>query len=250
MSCHRVESEGTGAGTPDRGATPATPFRLAPLVDQISLQERTYRALRAALLEGRFGAGERIVEARVAAMLGVSRVPVREAMRRLQQDGLLEVRPRGGIYAGSIGPDEADDIYRIRGALEGVAAALAAERMSDEELRQLRTILDRAGEAVARPAGETDVVRLASEFHRAIHTGARSPRLLDALESIYAQVARFRTITLHIPGRPEEAVEGHRGLYEAVAGRDAARAETLMRAHVESARLSLRTGTPRGGTTP
>src|SRR5918911_339187 len=90
---------------------------LTPLTDLHSLQERTYQALRRALLEGEYLPGERIFEANVAALLGVSRNPVREAVRRLQQDGLIEVRPRSGVYVASIPADEVEDVYRIRGAL-------------------------------------------------------------------------------------------------------------------------------------
>src|SRR6266568_1907115 len=114
--------------------------RLSPLTDQQSLQERTYVALRAALLDGEYLPGERIYEAAIAQALGVSRNPVREAVRRLQQDGLLDVRPHYGIYVATIPPEEIEDIYRIRGALEATAAALAAERMSDEDIEDLGRI--------------------------------------------------------------------------------------------------------------
>jgi DNA-binding GntR family transcriptional regulator len=114
---------------------------LFPLTDQLSLQERTYQALRAALLDGRYMPGERIYEATIARALGVSRNPVREAVRRLQQDGLLEVRPHNGTYVASIPVEEIDDVYLIRGALEGVAASLATERMSDQEIAALGQIV-------------------------------------------------------------------------------------------------------------
>src|SRR5687768_15046082 len=93
--------------------------RLPLLTDQQSLQERTYHALRAALLEGVYMPGERIYEGIVAKEIGVSRNPVREAIRRLQQDGLVQVRPHYGIYVAEIPSDEIEDVYRIRGALEG-----------------------------------------------------------------------------------------------------------------------------------
>src|SRR5829696_2391033 len=98
---------------------------LTPIDDQRSLQERTYRALRQAILDGRYVPGERIYEGAVAQALGVSRNPVREAVRRLQQDGLLDVRSHLGIYVTRIPAEEIDDIYRIRAALEGTAAGFA-----------------------------------------------------------------------------------------------------------------------------
>jgi DNA-binding GntR family transcriptional regulator len=224
--------------------------RLAPLSDHLSLQERTYRSLRKALLEGKFSEGERIFENEVASMLGVSRVPVREAVRRLQQDGLLEVRPRSGIYVTSISPAEVDDIYRIRAALEGAAAGLAAERITDSELRELGALLVRQDEEArseqksrrSRTTGaQSRVVAQADEFHRRVYAYARSPRLYELLELIYAQVMQFRNITLRMPGRAEAASHGHHALYEALTRRDSAEAERLMREHVNSARLSLLT---------
>lgn len=221
--------------------------RLAPLTDHVSLQERTYQALRTALLEGVFTVGERLFETEMASMLGVSRVPVREAVRRLQQDGLLQVRPRGGIYVASISPAEATDIYRIRAALEGTAAALAAERITEAELVELGRLLKRQEEesrpeSKGRPRrarSDPRVVVRADQFHRAIHMYARSRRLYELLELIYAQVMQFRKITLSVPGRAEIASHGHRDLYEALRRHDAAEAERLMREHVDSARQVL-----------
>src|SRR4051812_5841977 len=165
--------------------------QLTPIGEQRSLQERTYQSMRLAILEGRYVPGERIYEAEVAKALGVSRNPVREAVRRLQQDGLLDVRPHYGIYVATIPSDEIEDIYRIRAALEATAAALAAERMTHAEIGELAAIVGEqqaaARGAAALPREPVSVVQ-ADRFHRAIHVGARSPRLLALLEQIYAQV--------------------------------------------------------------
>jgi DNA-binding GntR family transcriptional regulator len=217
--------------------------RLAPLTDHLSLQERTYQALRNALLNAEFAVGERIFETEVAQMLGVSRVPVREAVRRLQQDGLLEVRPRSGIYVASISQEEADDIYRIRAALEGTAAALAAERVTEEELDELAALLERqekeARQAARTTRSQSRVVARADQFHRAVHVYARSPRLFELLELIYGQVMHFRNITLSMPGRAEAATHGHHELYDALRRHDSKEAERIMREHIDSARRLL-----------
>lgn len=216
--------------------------RLAPLTDQLSLQERTYQSLRSALLDGDYLPGERIYEAGIAQALGVSRNPVREAVRRLQQDGLLEVRPHYGIYVATIPPDEIEDVYRIRAALEATAAALAAERMTDEEVTELGSIVREQQEAAARadalPREPVSVVQ-ADRFHHAIHVGARSPRLLVLLEQIYAQVTHFRNLTLRVPGRAAVSAEGHAGIFEAIRRRDRDAADRTMRAHIDDARQAL-----------
>lgn len=213
--------------------------RFAGLGDHISLQERTYRALRHALVTGEFQLGERLYEMELAASLGVSRNPVREAIRRLQQDGLIEVRPRSGIYVASISPDDADDIYRIRGALEGIAAYLAAERATEAEIEEMEQLLIHPHRAVRRKGGDDAAVIDADSFHRAIHQFAHSTPLSEMLAVIYGRVFRYRSVTLQYPGRPRVVKKAHRELFGAIARRDGKKAEKLMRDHVEGARRTL-----------
>jgi DNA-binding GntR family transcriptional regulator len=217
--------------------------QLTPIDDQRSLQERTYRALRQAILDGRYVPGERIYEGAVAQALGVSRNPVREAVRRLQQDGLLDVRSHLGIYVTRIPAEEIDDIYRIRAALEGTAAGFAAARMTNGDISDLEAILADQKQAVAAaeplPRAPVSVVQ-ADHFHHAIHLGADSPRLLAMLEQLYAQVTHFRNLTLRMPGRAATSAEGHAAIFEAIKERRADRAEELMRDHINDARVALR----------
>lgn len=216
--------------------------RLAPLADQLSLQERTYQALRSALLDGEYLAGERIYEAEVAKALGVSRNPVREAVRRLKQDGLVDVRPHYGIYVATVPTEGIEDIYRIRAALEATAAAMAAERATDEEIRELGSIVEEqqkaARTAASLPRGPVSAVQ-ADRFHHAIHVAARSPRLLVFLEQIYARVTHFRNLTLKMPGRASISAAGHASVYEAVRSRDPEEADRQMRLHIDDARQAI-----------
>ena len=198
--------------------------------------------MRLAILEGRYVPGERIYEAEVAQALGVSRNPVREAVRRLQQDGLLDVRAHYGIYVTRIPVEEIDDIYRIRAALEGTAAGFATARMTDEDIAELATIVGEQQNAVAAaealPRAPVSVVQ-ADHFHHAIHVGARSPRLLAMLEQLYAQVTHFRNLTLRLPGRAAVSAAGHAEILRAMQARDADGAEALMRGHIDDARHAL-----------
>jgi DNA-binding GntR family transcriptional regulator len=215
---------------------------LSPLSDQLSLQERTYQAVRGALLKGDYMPGDRIYEGAIAQALGVSRNPVREALRRLQQDGLLEVRPHYGVYVATIPVEEIEDIYRIRGALEATAAALAAERMSDADVAELGEIVaeQQAAASSAEPLPREPVsVVQADRFHHAIHIGARSPRLLALLEQIYAQVTHFRNLTLRVPGRAAVSAAGHSAIFDAIRVHDADSAHQQMQLHIEDARQAL-----------
>jgi DNA-binding GntR family transcriptional regulator len=198
------------------------------------LQERAYRTLRAAIVEGKLAVGERIYESKLAEQLGISRNPVRESIRRLQQDGLLDVKPRGGIFVASISVEEADDLYRVRGALEAVAARLAAERITPDEL-------DHLGRLVHEPH-DHDVESSVSEadrFHRAVHEYAHSPQLLEPLKLLYERVLHYRSVTLALPGRTNVAEAEHLEIYQAITRHDGARAEKVMREHIEGARISL-----------
>lgn len=211
---------------------------IKPLSAHHSLQERTYQTLRDAIVQGRLTSGERLYETALAEMLGVSRNPVREAILRLRHDGLVEVRPRTGIFVASFSAAEVQDLYRIRAALEGTAAALAAQRMSDEDLDRLETVLERMEKATAQHLrGAT--VHEADAFHQMVHVGARSQRLASLLEQLYGQIAHYRTVTLGIPGRAANASQGHHDLLDALRRRDADEADRVMRHHVLGAATAL-----------
>jgi DNA-binding GntR family transcriptional regulator len=214
---------------------------LNPLTDQLSLQERTYQALRSALLDGHYVPGERIYEAAIAKALRVSRNPVREAVRRLQQEGLVEVRPHNGTFVASIPPEEIHDVSAIRGALEAIAAAFAAERMTDAEIAELGEIVaeQQRAAAAAGPSDQPVSAWQADRFHHMIHVGARSPRLLALLEQLYAQVTHFRNVTLRVPGRAAASAQGHEAIFGAIRARDHVAADGLMRGHIDEARAVL-----------
>ncbi len=218
---------------PDRRARSA----IHSLSNHQSLQERTYEALRAAILSGELIPGARLYEPVLAERLGVSRSPLREAVRRLQQDGLVEGRPRAGIYVAKVSPEEVEDVYRLRAALEGTAAALAAERMTERELSELQRILDRLEAPDSLP--DEVVVRDSDRFHEVIHRGAHSQRLSSLLAQLYGQIAHFRNLTLRVPGRAQQASHGHAALLRALIERDPVAAERLMRDHVDEARRTL-----------
>lgn len=202
------------------------------------LHDRAYEMLRAAILSGEFNPGERLVESDLAGRLGISRSPVREAIRRLQQDGLVEVRARSGIFVATIPLGEVDAFYRMRAALEGAAASLAAERASTEDLAHLAVLLERAERAVDAEDYPL-VVLIADEFHRAIHAAARSERLFALLSQIYGQVMHYRNRTLRMPGRAPDALRGHAVILEPLKAGNAKAAQKAMYDHVDGARIAL-----------
>src|SRR4051812_10300996 len=148
-------------------STTVEPFAEA---DTLSLGERAYRRLRDSIVQGTLQAGSRISERSLASALGISAQPVREALRRLEQDGLVVTLPRRGTVVAEFGLERLAELGRIRAALEGVAAALAAERMSGEDLASLTRIV--RGMRGATAAADTAALADLNERFHAILQGA------------------------------------------------------------------------------
>lgn len=203
------------------------------------LQEQTYQALRTEILKGQLRAGQRLTELELAERFGTSRNPVREAMRRLQQDGLVEFPGRGGgAYVSSPSEEEFDDLSQLRAAIEGVAAAFAANRMSAAEIEDLER-RHRQFRSLVRAGRISDAVEADYDFHRGIYAGAHSAKIVLVLDGLHAQITRFRKLTLSVPRRGEAASHGHARILAAVKARDAALAEKLMREHIDEARRAF-----------
>lgn len=151
----------------------------------------------------------------------------------------MEIRPRTGVFVASA-PDagEIDALYRVRGALEGVAASLATERASPEDLTKLESLAKRGEDAVKADDVQA-VIKIAAEFHQAIHAAAKSQRLLTLLQQIYGQVLHLRSYSLRIPGRAYDAMRSHAGLLEQLKKGEPEAAEEAMRVHVDMARVAL-----------
>lgn len=203
-----------------------------------SLQELAYEALRGAIVSQELKPGERLVESELAERLAISRSPIREALRRLQQDGLVKVRPREGVYVSSVTADEVDDVFRVRAALEATAATLAAERATDEQLAEMQTMVQNMEAAVERGAMD-EAISYSDAFHRAITLAASSPRLAHMFDQIYTQVFHFRSMTLRMRGRGVSAAHDHIQLMEVLLKRDSQQAGPIMERHINDARLTL-----------
>ncbi|NLG68228.1 MAG: GntR family transcriptional regulator [Firmicutes bacterium] len=216
------------------------PGSLSPLkLDNYKpLRELVFEALREAIITGALKPGERLMEVQLADELGVSRTPVREAIRKLEHEGFVVMIPRKGAYVADISLKDVVEIFDVRTALEALAAQLAAERASDEDLERTERILVEYGECV----DSGDIARLIegdTRFHEAIYQMAGNSRLKQMLSLLGEQVMRYRTMTLSHKPRMRKALEEHRRIVEAIAARDAQRAARLAREHIESAEHAL-----------
>jgi DNA-binding GntR family transcriptional regulator len=208
--------------------------RITPLAeeDTLSLGERAYRRLRDSIVQGMLPAGRKISERSLANELGISAQPVREALRRLEQDGMVVTLPRRGAVVAEVGPAQLGELGRIRAALEGVACALAAERMEAGDLAAIAAILPRM--KAGTEAADTEALDEANEaFHAIIHRATGNLFLMRSLAALraYDHLGRHRAVG-STPRDMPKALTEHRGIVAALRRRDPALAEARMRHHV------------------
>jgi DNA-binding GntR family transcriptional regulator len=210
-----------------------------PSKDGVSLAESIYLALRQEIIEGSIAPGDRLRELDIAQRFGISRTPVREALKRLEADGHLEDLPGRGLTVSNPSLSEIMDAYLIREALEGLATRLAAERMLDTDLMHLELIFRQLEVAFAtvRQGGAVDeFIDLSYAFDDLIFAAARSPRLLKMIESARASHAQAMRANLRDPKRMDASVEERLEILEAIRRRDGQGAQTAMQGHLQRAR--------------
>ena len=215
-------------------------WRLQPIkLDNYKpLRELVFENIREAIINGHLKPGERLMEIQLAEELGVSRTPVREAIRKLELEGFVVMIPRKGAYVTDITIKDIVDVFELRWALEALAAELAAERATEEEIEQMeRHLLE-----LAKVIEEQDVkkiVEIDTRFHETIYTASRNKRLGQILSLLGELIQRYRTLTLSKSERIKVTMEEHRAIVEALAARDPQRAGRLAQEHIESAENSL-----------
>lgn len=207
------------------------------MADEIELPQGqgAYRRLLEEIRTGALSPGARLRETELAERLGVSRTPVREAIRQLEADGLVVHLARQGATIRSLDHAEVVELYEMRAVLEGTAARLAARAASEIELAELAALNAELTEAPAGPEAR----ELNRVFHRALIDAARNRFLLKSVSALQKAMLILGPTTLADPGRAAAAVTEHAAVLEALRARDGAAAEAAMRAHVEAA-LSAR----------
>jgi DNA-binding GntR family transcriptional regulator len=202
------------------------------------LRELVFESLREAIISGQMKPGERMMEIQLAEEMGVSRTPVREAIRKLELEGLVVMIPRKGAYVAGLSLKDVADVFEIRRALEGLASELAADRITETELENLERYLVKIAEEIE--AGDLNkVVDTDTDFHTLLYQASRNQRLSQIISNLREQIQRFRATSLAIPGRMREALEEHRQIVEAISSRDGETARRLAQEHIENAENSL-----------
>jgi DNA-binding GntR family transcriptional regulator len=205
--------------------------------EAVSFADRAYYAIRELIVTLELPPGAVVREPELTEQLGIGRTPVREALRRLAQERLVEVFPRRGMFVTKVDVRDLVRLCEVRVALEPEAARLAAERATQADLAELRGVLGELDGRRKRDARA--LIDLDERIHRAIYHASHNPYLAETLEQYYAHALRIWMVAL---ARTDigAAVGGHHAVLEAVVRGDGARAARLMREHVESFEEAVR----------
>lgn len=193
-----------------------------------TLREKILEMIRDAILKGTLKPGERVSEPELAERFGISRTPIREAFRQLESEGYLEVIPRKGAVVASLSERDIEEFYAIKIILEGFAAKMAAENLTEKDIERLEAINDR----LQKIADEGDVksfFRVHNEFHDVFIKAAGNDKLYEMINQLVMKFKRLRLASLSQPGRMEISVEEHRNMIEAFKNHDGDRADNLVR---------------------
>lgn len=214
--------------------------RLAPIkLDSYQpLREVVCESLREAIRRGILKPGERIMEIQLAEELGVSRTPVREAIRKLELEGYVVMMPRRGTYVANMSIRDINEIFEIRTALESLSNGLAAEHITDEELEHLQRLLVIIGGYI-KEGNMEKIVETDIEFHDLMYHAARNQRLVGIISNLRDQLTRFRTLSMSHPGRLEATLEEHKAIVEAIANGDRRSASKAAERHMENSEKTL-----------
>lgn len=198
------------------------------------LREVVFKSVRGAILSGVLKPGERLMEVQLAEKLGVSRTPIREAIRKLELEGLVIMMPRKGAYVADLSIKDITDVLEVRAALEGLASGLAALRITDEEIEELKLTALHFHQAIE--ADDFDrIVEMDIEFHDRIFKATRNEKLLQITNSLREQVQRFRIMYINESNKSKDLSKEHFEIVEAISKRNMEIAEKIAKRHIENA---------------
>ena len=203
----------------------------------ISLADQVFEHLETDILSGKYQRGEILTESKLSLELGVSRTPIREALRRLEQEHLIVEAPQGNVVVG-ISEKDLGDIFMIRIKLEGQAAAMSAENRTDEQLSILREAVEFQEFYLERYDADR-IKSMDSRFHQTIYKMCGSAVFYDVLLPLHKKILKYRRASVSNTSRAEASVAEHRAIYEAIAAKDSALAEKLIIEHLNNAYMHM-----------
>ncbi len=199
--------------------------------EYLPLRDVVFNTLREAILKGELAPGERLMEIALAEKLGVSRTPVREAIRKLELEGLAIMLPRRGAIVAQITISDLEDVLEVRRVLEGLTVDLACKKMTQDELNELKNSLEEFRKVVSG----NDLTVIAQKdvaFHDIIYNASRNRRLIQILNNLREQMYRYRLEYIKDADKRKLLVEEHRIIVEAIERKDSAAAKKAMKHHI------------------
>ncbi len=211
---------------------------LAPLVDTPSLDKLAYQKIKEAILTFQFLPGQNLVEGELAAQLGISKTPVRDALMRLEKEGLVSRQPYKGTFVSDITNQDMVNIFEIRVVLEGLAVKLAAKALTDDDLARMEGLIKKHDAALQ----EQDYVKASqinADFHGMILEKCSNQRLREMLHNLDDHLKRYRLLSIAQGVRVDKSVPEHRHIVEILRSGDPEKAEEAMKDHLNSAMWDL-----------
>lgn len=196
-----------------------------------TLAEEAYQALHRLIVRGQLSPGELLQEPTLCAQLGISRTPLREALKRLASEGLVVMPRNRRARIATIDAQELEHLFEVEAGLESLAAGLAAERMTNTELKRLESLQERLERLLAK-GDRNAYFELNQRIHGLIVTGAKNPVLEETHRGLLGRLERARYLALDRLGRWQESTSEHREILNALKDRDGKRAQRLLAEHV------------------
>ncbi|MBO8154041.1 GntR family transcriptional regulator [Thermovirga sp.] len=197
-----------------------------------------YETLREAIFRRELKDGDKLIESELAEKLNVSRTPVREALRMLESEGLVERIPRKGLFVKGLSKEDIIEIYSIRQALEALAIRSVCKNITDEELKELKRLYSQMEEAYEQ-GDDNKLFALSQKFNEAIVAPSNMPRLLSLLATYHEYLRRLRSRSFSKSSRKVQALKEHGQILEAISERNPDKAERLVKEHLENAIKAL-----------
>lgn len=210
----------------------------ADMNEFLPLRDVVFNTLRKAILTGSLKPGERLMEVHLANKLGVSRTPIREAMRKLELEGLVVMIPRRGAEVAQITEKSLNDVLEVRKALDALSVELACERITEEEIAELKTACEEFEQAT-KGKDASVIAKADVRLHDIIVQATGNQRLLQLVNNLSEQMYRYRFVYIKDESQHEKLIEEHKEIYESILIRDKERASAAARLHIDNQEKSI-----------
>lgn len=206
--------------------------------EYLPLRDVVFKSLRRAILKGELLPGERLMEVKLSKSLGVSRTPIREAMRKLELEGLVKMVPRKGATVAGITEKSLREVLEVRKVLEELAVFLACERMEDKDIKLLSEAEEKF-RLVVKGGNPIDIAKADEGFHDIIFAGSGNDKLVQLLNNLREQMYRYRLEHVKDPKQWDIIIGEHDSLLQAIISRDSIKAKDIMRYHIDNQEKAL-----------